>query len=238
MRGIAILLVLLVPLVGLGAAEDLAELFDDHPPPGGADTPTGDSIASIHAALPRDELEGPVVFVVATDGEPDRCEDPDAHDEESRRLSIDAVQAAYADDIRSFMISLARVDQRHMQDLANAGAGLMVPPDEDDDYPPGSELARFYDPQSSDELADALTEIVDTVQSCELEVDGELVVSRACEGTLLVDGAEVPCDDPGGGWRAVDESRIELLGGLCDDLKAGLVRTIEGRFPCDSLILR
>ncbi|HJK96545.1 MAG TPA: hypothetical protein RMF84_04950 [Polyangiaceae bacterium LLY-WYZ-14_1] len=223
--------------IQLGAAEELADLFRDEPPPEFGETPTGDSIAAIRAALPVDELEGPVVFVVATDGAPDRCENPDAHDADSRRESIDAVQAAHAAGIDTFMISLANVGQRHMQDMANAGVGLPVL-DEGQRYPDDAELAPFYDPQDTGELADDLTEIVTGAVSCELEVDGELIVDRACEGTLEVDGEAVPCDQPGGGWRAVDDGTLELLGSLCDDFRAGRIASVRGVFPCDTVILR
>jgi hypothetical protein len=216
--------------VALGNLEALRARFDASDPPGNGETPTGDSIRAVLAGLPT--FEDPVLFVLATDGLPDRCENPDGHDEVSRQLSLDAVVDAFDAGVSTYVISLGPIDAKHTQDLARAGLGLSVRPRGESYTQAEIDEAPPFAPNDDAELRQALSTIVRGALSCELDVDGRLVVDRACEGTLLVDGVETPCDDPAGGWRALDEDTIELLGDLCERLKAGLVDTIEGSFPC------
>ena len=97
------------------------------------DTPTGDSIDKVVddlglATADPDAMAGPTVFILATDGEPDRCELLDPQTDEAKQEAIAAVQRAFGLGIRTFIISVGEgtVSAEHQQAMANAGLGLDV----------------------------------------------------------------------------------------------------------------
>jgi len=101
----------------------IQELYDRMSPQ--HQTPTGDSISAITQTLLADTFPGPKAIVLATDGEPDTCEMPDPNLGQGE--SIAAAQYAFSMDIPTFVISVGNdISLQHLQDLANAGAGLPV----------------------------------------------------------------------------------------------------------------
>lgn len=64
----------------------IAELQDE--------TPTGDSIDAVVAALVADPNVGRAIIVLATDGEPDRCEDPNPNTDPERATARQEVYTA------------------------------------------------------------------------------------------------------------------------------------------------
>ena len=63
------------------------------------------------------------ILVLATDGEPDTCEQPKPN--EGQQESIDAAAHAYANGIPVYVIGIGDdVGMEHLQDVANAGAGV------------------------------------------------------------------------------------------------------------------
>lgn len=93
-------------------------------------TPTGETIISVVDNLKTMPNDRAKYILLATDGEPYRCEDLSKLG--GHALTAYAAAYAYANDIRLFMLSVgADVADSHMQDVANAGAGCP--------------LATFYD---------------------------------------------------------------------------------------------
>jgi len=215
-----------------GNSDALATLFRNNRPVEDSNTPTAQAVDAV-VDQTRPSPDGPTLFVLATDGFPDRCEAPATRDERARRLSVAAVQRAYEAGFETFVLSLADFGQKHVQDLANAGQGLPVLNRYEDDDP----LAPPYAPGDTAGLRADLASIIGEALSCEVALDGRIDRSRACEGEVRLDGEPIACDAPGSGWRVLDEGRIELLGEACADLKAGRVRLLEARFPC-TVILR
>lgn len=186
------------------------------------ETPTGDAINAIldgWLGMP-DRPTDPTIFILATDGEPDSCEE--LNPQNGQEEAITAVTRAYDNGIRTFVISVGSdVSTAHLQDVANAGLGE-----------PATD-AEFWVAGDDAGLRGALTSIIGGALSCSLELDSSLEdVSEACMGTVVLNGRELPCDDPNG-WEATDENTIELLGDACDELLETPGVTLSATFPCD-----
>ena len=186
------------------------------------ETPTGDSIDAVlddWLGMP-DRPTDPTILILATDGEPDRCEE--LNPQNGQAEAIAAVERAFANDIRTYVISVGSgVSTDHLQDVANAGLGVAAGADAD-----------FWVAGDDAGLRDALREIVAGELSCTLELSSALEdVSEACMGTVVLNGEELPCDDPDG-WRAVDADTIELQGAACDELLTSAGATLTATFPC------
>lgn len=187
------------------------------------DTPTGESLAKVAAALAAFPEAGPKAIVLATDGEPDTCDEPDPQN--GQEESIAAAQAAFASGIPTHVISVGdEVSQAHLQQLANAGAGLAVD---------ASDPAPYYQALAPDQLIAAFDAIIGGAVSCSFTLEGE-VQTDACDGTVSIDGDALDCDTE---WRLVDGSTIELLGAACDRLEDGSAHAVEATFPCGTVYI-
>jgi hypothetical protein len=186
-------------------------------------TPTGESVeAALPALTTLDPVlyPGPRVLVLATDGEPDLCEDGD-DEEGGRDRSVAAIQAAFDAGITTYVISVGDdVGVDHLRELANIGQG----------FPAGDMEDRFYNAADSASLAQAFEDIVNGVRSCTFALDG-MVTGDGAEGTVTVDGTVLVQNDLNG-WRLNGPSEVEILGTTCEILKSG-EHSIDVRFPCD-----
>lgn len=195
------------------------------------DTPTGDSIDALLNQLLAQGLSdrGPTVFVLATDGLPDRCEDLDPSNNTGRRIAeqeaVGAVQRAYDNGIKTYVIAVNEdlADNSHFREMARTGSG-------------GSS-EEYYVPNNDAALRYALSDIVQGQLTCEIELNGAIEnLERACEGTVSLNGQALPCDAPNG-WRVLDENTFELTGSACDQLLNSTEAEVEASFPCDVAVL-
>ncbi len=188
------------------------------------ETPTGDAIEAILESMSLDPSDNPRIFVLATDGGPDRCGAPDAHDETSRNLSIRAIERAHGLGIRTFVIGvgMGSVAASHLADLAAAGQGGVASP--------------YFEADDVASLAEAMRTIVRGEVTCTLELEGRIDPTAACEGQVRLNGDAIPCGDADG-WRAVDESHIELTGRSCDSLIENERSSVEASFPCTVILI-
>lgn len=171
------------------------------------DTPTGESLAAVTAELDALEVAGRKYIVLATDGEPDTCAEPDPQNGQDE--SVAAAEAAYAAGIETFVISVGdEVSDAHLQDLANAGAGVGA----------GDPDAPFYKALDEAALVTAFEEILAGVRSCELDLDTPVDDPAGC--TVFVNGSPVALDDPNG-WQLNDPTEAELVGDACETLQQG-----------------
>jgi hypothetical protein len=184
------------------------------------DTPTGASIVAVADALEAQDVAGPKIIIVATDGEPDTCTEPDPQN--GQQEAIDGAAYAYGKGIRTFVLGVGRdVSSEHLQDMANAGAGLAI----------DGELAEsFFQPSTRQELVDAFGGIIEGQRSCVLPLDGEIDPDNV-SGEVTVDGEVVPMGDDG--WKARDANHIELVGAACEAVMAG-DHEVAGTFYCDA----
>jgi len=189
------------------------------------DTPTGDAIDAILDSLLSvpDPDPDPTIFIVATDGEPDRCEELDPQNGQGEAIA--AVDRAFGSGIRTFMISVGEgtVSASHMQDMANAGLGR------------GG--AEYWVAGDDATLRRALEDIVGGVLSCDISLNGTIEdITEACTGTVKLNGRDLACDDPDG-WEATSPNSIRLNGSACDELTMTRGAILEASFPCDIVII-
>lgn len=198
-----------------------------------SDTPTGESIQKVIQDFQQNPpAAGSVpVILLATDGEPDRCADPDAHDAVSRQLSVSAAQSAYTAGIRTIVLSVGNdVGDDHLQQVANAGAGA----------DPATGTEPFYKANDPAELSAALASIITGILSCEFDLSGDVDTSRAAEGIVTLSNSGGTCAaggtlSHGTDWELVDANTIRVLGGACDALKAGTC-TMQATFACGIIV--
>jgi hypothetical protein len=200
----------------LDAAADLAQLFMSEMP--GGDTPTGESIEQITTELLADTWDGEKVIVLATDGEPDTCAIPEPMDQAQtdtvRGVAVDAVAAAYAAGIRTFVISVGlEIAEAHLQDLANAGVGAQ----------PGDPNAEFYVANDTASLVAAFNAIVAGLRPCTFTLDDPLPAALTPSCSLTINDAPFPHDEADGWIVRDDEITLELQGAACDAIQEGVV---------------
>ena len=196
----------------------------------GGDTPTAEAIEAATATLSAFSEPGPKYILLVTDGLPDTCADPDAHDAASQAGSVAAAQAAH--DAGLTLIPMGLSDDiatqgagpGHLQDLANAGAGVDNAPYYVASDDPAALAAQFRD-------------IVGGIRTCTFDLRGEVDPAQAHLGEITLDGARLTYDDPNG-WRLLPSNRqIEIVGSACESILSSAAN-ISIVFPCgDSVIL-
>ena len=194
------------------------------------DTPTGESVDAAVKILDGVKEEGPKVIVLATDGEPDSCTDPNpkgnAAAEVARQLSVTSVQNAYKKQVTTFVISVGNeVGEQHLRAVANAGQGLAVDADMTN---------RFYRANSQADLKTAFDTIVGGVRSCVLALNGTVDQSNASTGTVSLDGKALTFMDPNG-WKLDSPTMLVLQGTACTTIKDGN-HDLQIDFPCGVII--
>ena len=206
--------------IALGSFSDMSEMLEDNGPSG--DTPTAESVEQIVERLAAFDEEGPKSIILATDGDPDTCEDPDANDDGgSKGRSVAAVNAAYAEGITTHVISVGnQVTASHLKDLAVAGAG-------------GDEDVEAYTALNTTALEDAFNQIIGSVRTCDFTLQGRVELDEAARGTVTVDGQVLTFGDPNG-WEMPDDTTVRLLGEACEAVQADAAG-VSMRFPCDAI---
>jgi hypothetical protein len=223
------------------------------------ETPTGHAINRVAAELNAFTADppGPKYIVLVTDGNPNTCKvnDPQC----GQDLSIKAVQDAFGLGIRTLAIGFGsiitdnagcepvryRCGPEHLQDLANAGAGLPVheqPPDFF--YEPCSAgmplvatysatpgAAPFFTAVDAPELRVALEQALVSVVSCTFDMDAT-VTGDPTLGQVSVAGQPLAIADPNG-WTLEDNAyQVTLNGAACEQFRQGDV-DVHIAFPCD-----
>ncbi len=183
------------------------------------DTPTGAALVAVADALDAQETDGPKIIILATDGEPDTCEEPDPQN--GQQEAVDGAAYAYERGIRTFVLGVGRdVSSEHLQDMANAGAGLAV----------DGELAEaFFQPDTRQELVESFGDIIEGQRSCVLPLDGS-IDPDAVTGEVVIDGETITMGEDG--WKPRDAHHIELVGAACEAVMSG-EHDISGTFYCD-----
>lgn len=186
------------------------------------ETPTAAALDAVRVQLAALDVPGPKAIVLATDGEPDTCAVPDPDGlPEARAAAVAAAQAAHAAGIDVHVISVGdEIAASHLQDLANAGAGLEVG---------GAERAPYYQALDAGDLAAAFDAVIGGARSCEVELDAAIDPAIAAGGTVTLDGAPLVF---GVDWRLVDGDTIEILGDACEVVLAGGDHQIAAEFTC------
>lgn len=190
------------------------------------DTPTAESVAAVADLLEQFDAPGERFLILATDGEPDTCEDPDAQNVQgsaralaAREASIEAVTDAFARGITTRVISVGNeVGADHLKDLAVAGSG-------------GDVDAEAFTALDTEALEAAFTAIIGGARSCDFQLEGTVREADAESGRVLLDGEPLPFGDPDG-WAMPDRRTVRLQGAACDALQSASDAAISMSFPC------
>lgn len=207
--------------ISIGNFSSMSELLSTSAPRG--DTPTAESLAAVAAELEAFAESGPKSIILATDGDPDTCEDPDANaDEASKAQSVAAVAAAYAAGITTHVISVGdEVTASHLEALAVAGSG-------------GNAAAQAYTALDTEALVSAFEDIIGTVRTCDFTLEGTVAARDARRGTVVLGGEALVFGDPNG-WVMPDESTVRLQGEACESAQGDDATGISMSFPCDAI---
>lgn len=195
----------------------------------GEDTPTGESLTAVAASFPPAQGNDRRIIVLATDGEPDTCDDPDpptnARQQAANRVSEEAAKAVFDQHgIEIYVLSVGQdASLSHLQRVANAGVGKAFDdPDQE----------TVYVANNKEELITAFNAIIGGARECSFELDG--TVTDASGGTVTLDGREL---EYGTDWDIVGDSTLRLLGDACDDYLNGRATEVAAEFECDSIII-
>jgi len=201
-----------------------------YPNDAGGDTPTGDSIDALVSIIQSDPppAEGPTIIVLATDGEPDTCEQPNPQNGQAE--AVTAATSAHAAGFDVFILSVGNeVSDSHLQDMANVGVGKPV----NESIDP----APFWKATTPELLAAAFQQIISDSISCEVQINKPFDdAGLACsEGDVRLNGTPLACPSD---WQVKDgvSNVIELVGGACDTFKSGS-STFTAVFPCGAIVV-
>ncbi|MBN2530678.1 MAG: VWA domain-containing protein [Deltaproteobacteria bacterium] len=213
---------------------EIAAIFkaDDETYKGASPVPAGiDAAVQLLA-----EMEGPSkkVIVLATDGDPQTCDNLAVNDDAAAQAAtVAAVENAYSAGISTFIVGMADAEDtaafEYLQRVANAGLGL---------NPDGGENATFHQGLTEKSLVDAITQIItEEAQSCIYELNGKgITEGEESKGTVFLDDKALELNNAAYGWRLKSETEIELLGGACDDIQIG-THHLSADFPCEVIVI-
>ena len=193
--------------------------------PPGMFTPTGAALDYVYRNLIEpvspDSDMGKQIVVLATDGEPNSCDDAETNYEPS----LQASELGKSMQITTYVVSLAGAQGEfhdHLQQLANLGAGFDAQ---------GGQMATLYEPSTPEALAADLELLIGGAVGCDVALNGEVNVNAACQGTVKLNDQPVACNDPNG-WILLDSRHIRLQGAACEQLKNDMTISLEADFPC------
>ena len=184
--------------------------------------PTGESLQLTAQSLALLDAPGPKAIVLATDGEPDTCAQPNP--DEGQALALQAAESAYDLGIETFVVSVGdEVSEDHLQEMANVGVGRAAN---------AADPAPYYKALDADELVAAFEDVVTELVRCDARIEGIVDLDQACRGEVMLDGQALEC---GVDYELADESTLVLLGSACDSLKSGGTHELHGSWPCDAI---
>lgn len=233
------------------------------------ETPTGFAVNAAASALAAftSDPPGPKYILLVTDGNPNTCQTLDPQCGQDR--AIKAVQDAYAAGIGTFAIGIGSlVDQPndgcnapqvrcgmdHLQDIANAGAGLpVVAPPADYQYQPcvaneGAVLTATYAADGETpgdavpfatndgaELRQHLSELLTNVQSCTFDLDAVVTGDPSTASSVTLNGTPLAYGDTAAGWTLeANHYQVTLQGSACVTYRSMPGSTLDISFQCDA----
>lgn len=196
--------------------------FPQNTPPG-MFTPTGPALDWVYDNLidtttgPDAEMR-PQIVLLATDGEPNSCDEATTNYDPSIAAVTKGAQYLSAG-VRTYVISLADATgpfHDHLQQLADIGVGGQ---------------GTLYTPATPDELEAALQSLVGGAVGCDMTLNGSVTAGRECAATVTLNGKALECGDANG-WMLTDPTHIRLQGSACDTLKDSGNAVVSVKFPC------
>lgn len=235
---------------------------------GNWETPTGYAIKTVAPELAafKSDPPGPKFILLVTDGNPNTCETINPQCGQDR--TIKAVQDAFTQGIGTIPIGIgditlsndgcnvmqARCGNDHLQDVANAGAGLPVQaPPADYKYQPciqgeggtltatyvdagqTSGTAKYFTANDSATLKQKLGEALMAVQSCTFDLNA-IVTGNPAGGVVTLNGAPLTFGDMTSGWTLeANKYQVTLQGSACNTYRTNPGTMLNIEFPCDKM---
>lgn len=201
----------------------------------GSGTPTGESLEQAISAFDQVESDGPKHIVLATDGLPDTCAEPNAEsgDEDdpayvqAQQYVIDAAERARELGITVHVIGLGEEvnSTDHLSRVAEAGGGQAAAATN------GNEIQRAFA-----DIVETVTAVEEPSCSFSLGFDGDAEASMsafATAGTITLDAQRLV---QGTDWRLEGDEAI-LIGEACESYKtAGGTVEISAVQECNTQI--
>lgn len=194
--------------------------------PPGRYTPTGPALDQVYdqvlapmAAAP-DRGDGPLIILLATDGEPNSCDAATTN----YQPSIDAVTRIAGGDVTTYVVSLAAAAGEfhdHLQQLANIGQK----------QDPAAGTAPLYEPANPEQLSADLELLIGGAVGCDVALNGTIDAGGECLGEVTLNGFALACNDANG-FVLTDERHIRLQGTACDQFMSGSSAMVHVSFPC------
>lgn len=209
--------------IQLNNFDPISDFLNDHAPKG--DTPTAESVDAIVKTLRAFQEDGPKSIILATDGDPDTCANPDEtkNSAQNKALSVAAVTRAYEAGMPTHVISLGtEVTQSHLKALAVAGSG-------------GDANAVAYTALDTSGLVAAFDAIIGSVRTCDFTLAGTVTAANASRGKVVLDDQELTFGDDNG-WVMPDTQTVRLQGDACARVEANAAG-ISMKFPCDAITI-
>jgi hypothetical protein len=231
------------------------------------ETPTGFAVTSVTPELVAFTADppGPKYILLVTDGNPNTCMTTDPQCGQDR--SVKAVQDAFAQGIGTFVVGIgdiveqpnngcaehsSRCGEQHLQDLANAGAGLpVIAPPEEYKYEPCIDLegdvltatyeatgepggtAPYFATNDGAALRDHLTQLLSSVATCTFDLDA-VVTGDPTRSLVTLNGTTLSYGDTAAGWTLEDNRyQVTLQGSACETYRAGDTNEVHIEFFCD-----
>ena len=203
-------------------------------------TPTAESIMGVvgfndagvlnDSGLAAMTTPGPKILLLATDGDPDTCADPDSNGTQPPRdFTLWATKRAYDAGVSTYVVAVgAEIDITHQQQVANAGLGF---------DPNAGDAAPLFRTNDRTELTNALNKIIAGVRSCKFKLNGSIVPGTESQGSVTLNGVPLVFNDPNG-WKVVSATEIEVVGAACTTVKTTVNAQINVRFPCGTVVPR
>lgn len=193
----------------------IEQAFSQTPP--GMFTPTGAALDWVYDNMIEgqqlDSDAGPEIVILATDGEPNSCDDPQTN----YQPSVDALMKGQSLGVTTYVISLANAAGEfhdHLQQLATLGGG-----------------ATLYEPSTPEQLAADLGQLIGGTVGCDVALNGVITPGMECEGSVLLNGNALECNG-NDGWVLIDSRHIRLQGEACARLMSTSSGLLEANFPC------
>jgi len=206
--------------------EAINRAFPADTPPGQF-TPTGPALDYVYTELidrmvDPDGMEGPQIVLLATDGEPNSCENADPnYDPSVNALNMSRTLGV---PVLTYVVSLADATgpfHDHLQQLADIGVGGQ---------------GTLYSPNTPAELRAALETLIGGAVGCDILLNGTVRTGEECKATVTLNGNELACNGANG-WILTDPSHIRLQGSACDMFKASPTAVLSANFACGTFMV-
>lgn len=190
----------------------------------GLSTPTAAAIDEMVARFRRTPVpaDSAPIIVLATDGLPNHCGEENSTDERQTE-SEQAAARALAAGLPLYVLAM-NVTSPHFERLAVAGRG------------PGAKV--FFGNNTTDLVA-AFNEVVRSVISCDLKLDGKINESFASQGIVTVKNGEtgqVKTLTFNSEWKLVNNDTVQIVDAACTDLKNTPKAEVSATFPCGGVV--